>query len=56
MNNKRNLSLDLLRIICTLMVVCNHIISWGGLFEGNVEQMSPIWLAGNTLFVFCCLL
>lgn len=49
---QRDTSLDCLRILCMLMVVCNHIISWGGLLEGEIEPMSPIWLAGNTLFVF----
>lgn len=49
---QRSTNLDCLRIVCMLMVVCNHIISWGGLLEGEIEPMSPIWLAGNTMFVF----
>ena len=49
---ERNNSLDLLRIISMLMVLCNHILSWGGLIDGGTEPMSGAWLAGNTLFVF----
>lgn len=50
--NKRESNIDCLRILCMLMVVCNHIISWGGLLEYGIEPMSPIWLVGNTFFVF----
>lgn len=49
---KRDAGLDLLRIICTMMVVCNHLLSWTGLLEDTVEPMTSIWLGENILFVF----
>lgn len=49
---KRDAGLDLLRIVCTMMVVCNHLLSWTGLLEDTVEPMTLIWLGENTLFVF----
>lgn len=49
---KRDAGVDLLRIICTMMVVCNHLLSWTGLLEDTLEPMTSIWLGENILFVF----
>ena len=51
-SSHRDDSLDLLRIISMLMVVCNHLFTWTGVLENSADPMSPLWLAENTLFVF----
>lgn len=48
---KRNSSLDLLRIMCAIMVVCNHMLSWTGIMGELNKPMTPIWIAENILFV-----
>ena len=50
MKEKRDMGLDLLRVLCMLMVVCNHLISWSHLFMDEAEAMTPMWLVGNTFF------
>ena len=35
-----------------MMVVCNHLISWGGLFPDDKISMTPMWFAGNIFFPF----
>lgn len=52
MEHKRDHSLDLLRIICMMMVVCAHLITWDGLFADDAQALTPMWLAGNTMFAF----
>jgi surface polysaccharide O-acyltransferase-like enzyme len=47
---KRDSGLDLLRIACTMMVVCNHLMSWTGILDGSAKPLEPLWLAENTLF------
>jgi surface polysaccharide O-acyltransferase-like enzyme len=44
----RNLSLDLLRIICMLMVVCLHFFNHGGLHD-SICPGSFNWFSGNLL-------
>ena len=47
----RSISLDLLRIVCMLMVVCQHALGHGGLIEGTLVPGSLNWYAGNILCV-----
>ena len=46
---KRNLNLDLLRIICMLMVVCLHFFNHGGLHD-SMTPGSCNWFLGNFLY------
>lgn len=52
MNNRRNSSIDLLRIISMLMVICNHLISWSNILPDETYALTPMWLVTNTFFVF----
>ena len=52
MKKERTPSLDLLRIISMLMVICNHLISWSGILPDEAYAMTPMWLAKEVFFVF----
>ncbi len=52
-NNERNMSLDLLRIISMLMVVCLHFYGHGGLTEAALIPGTFNWFAGNTMTALC---
>ena len=47
MENNRNSSLDLLRIVCMVMVVCIHTLGWGGLVENALVPGTYNWYLGN---------
>ena len=49
----RNVSLDLLRIVCMSMVVCLHTLGHGGLIEGTLVPGSTNWYLGNILSAMC---
>lgn len=49
MENNRNSSLDLLRIVCMVMVVCLHAVGWGGLVEGALVPGTYNWYLGNAM-------
>ena len=51
MKKERNMSLDLLRIICMLMVVWIHSFSHGGLFKALIPG-SANWYGANVLNAF----
>lgn len=55
MEKRRNLNLDLLRILCMLMVVCIHSLGWGGLIENRLIPGTANYFLCNTLFAFCLL-
>ena len=46
---KRDTSLDLLRIISMIMVVCLHTVGWGGLVEGALIPGTGNWYLGNAM-------
>lgn len=46
---KRDTSLDLLRIISMIMVVCLHTVGWGGLVEGALIPGTGNWYLGNVM-------
>lgn len=48
---KRDDNIDMLRILCTLMVVLNHLLTWTGLLD-QTPVMSSVWFLENVLFVF----
>lgn len=52
MKQQRNESLDFLRILCMLMVVCNHLMSWSNLMEQHMIPLTPMWLTSDVLFAF----
>lgn len=47
MENNRNSSLDLLRIVCMFMVVFIHTLGWGGLVENSLVPGTYNWYLGN---------
>lgn len=49
MDNNRNSSLDLLRIVCMAMVVCLHAVGWGGLVEKALVPGTYNWYLGNAM-------
>lgn len=51
---KRNLNLDLLRIVCMLMVVCLHACNHGGLLD-SVQPGTANYFVSNIIFAFCLL-
>ncbi len=52
MTNNRTSNLDLLRILATLMVICNHLVSWTNILPDEFYAMTPIWLTKEVFFVF----
>ena len=46
---KRDASLDLLRIISMMMVVCLHTVGWGGLVDGALIPGTANWYLGNAM-------
>lgn len=53
METKRNCSIDLLRMISMIMVVCNHTLSWGGLIEGSLVPGTSNYFICNILYALC---
>lgn len=53
MKQERDYGLDLLRILCMLMVVCNHTLSWGGLIENELVPGTANFYLGNAMFALC---
>ncbi|MBQ7982534.1 MAG: acyltransferase family protein [Clostridia bacterium] len=53
METKRNLSIDLLRILCMILVIVRHSLNHGGLIKESLIPGTPNYFICNILFAFC---